>query len=109
MVSSRTTTSPKYLFASTRTSNSNPGHVSAWNLDPDTGAITSVAFQRPTTGTGGGSHSVVPATFSENYFSLCDHKAQFVEIYQVADDGASADVVAHLDLDNGPGIAIWYD
>lgn len=83
--------------------------MSAWNLDADTGAISSVAFKRSTTGTGGGSHSVVPATFSENYFSLCDSKAQFVEVYKVEDDGSSASVVGHVDLDNGPGIAIWYD
>lgn len=109
VVSSKNTTSPKYLYASTRSFTTAPGYVTAWHLDPDTGAITSTAFQLPTTGTGGGANAVVPATFNEDYFSITDSAADFVEVWKVAEDGSSASAVGHVDLDNGPANAVWYN
>lgn len=109
VVSSRNTTSPKYLYASTRSSSTAPGYVAGWYLDPDTGAITGTAFQVPTTGTGGGANAVVPAEFSEDYFSITDSAADFVEVWKVSNNGSSASAVGHVDLDNGPANAVWYN
>lgn len=101
--SSLTSDSPKYLFSTTRSRTSTlPGYVSAFSLDADTGAISEQLFLLPTTGSGGSSNSVGPTTFSEEYFTMPDSAANFVEMWQIAADGTSAAVVAHLDLALGP-------
>lgn len=101
--SSLTSDSPKYLFAATRSRTSTlPGYVSAFSLDADTGAITEQLFLVPTTGSGGSSNSVGPTTFSEEYFTIPDATANFVEMWKITSDGTDAEVVAHVDLDLGP-------
>lgn len=101
--------------------------MAGWYLDPTTGAITGTAFRAPTTGTGGGANAVVPAGFSEDYFSISDANADFVEVWRVTSttpapgerssaNGSSSShtsqavavPVGHVDLDNGPANAVWY-
>lgn len=106
--STKNSTSPKYLYAATRSRTTDiPGYVSAFSLDADTGAITSQLFLLPTTNSGGSSNSVGPSSFSEEYFTIPDSGSNFLEVWKMADDAASAAAVAHLDLENGPANAVW--
>jgi carboxy-cis,cis-muconate cyclase len=109
LVSSKNSTSPKYLYAATRSRTTDiPGYVSAFSLDADTGAITEQLFLLPTTNSGGSSNSVGPAGFSEEYFVIPDSGSNFLEVWKMADDATSAAAVAHLDLESGPANAVWY-
>ncbi|KAG8162897.1 hypothetical protein KVR01_007375 [Diaporthe batatas] len=109
LVSTKDSTSPKYLYAATRSRTKDiPGYVSAFSLDADTGAITEQLFLLPTTNSGGPSNSVGPAGFSEEYFVIPDAAANFLEVWKMADDASSAAAVAHLDLQSGPANAVWY-
>jgi carboxy-cis,cis-muconate cyclase len=65
--------SPSYLLAETRSrTTSLPGYVSAFALDPATGAIAEQLFLLPTTSSGGSANAVSPADFSEDYFAIID-------------------------------------
>lgn len=109
LVSSTTTSSPKYLYAATRSRTTNvPGYVSAFALDADTGAITEQLFLLPTTNSGGSSNSVGPAGFSEEYFTMPDSGSNFIEVWKMTANASGADVVAHLDMATGPANAVWY-
>ncbi|KAG6357773.1 hypothetical protein INS49_013652 [Diaporthe citri] len=110
IVSSKNSTSPKYLYAATRSRTTDiPGYVSAFSLDADTGAITEQPFLLPTTNSGGSSNSVGPSGFSEEYFTIPDSGSNFLEVWKMADDATSAAAVAHIDLENGPANAVWYN
>lgn len=100
------------LYATTRKNysdeTSTQGFVSAFTLDGTTGELLSQDFIVPTT-TGGGSTSgasnmVVPSLYDDDYFAILDHgEVGFVEMWKRSEDGTSAEVVAHLDLDDGGG------
>jgi carboxy-cis,cis-muconate cyclase len=108
-VSNSSSLSPKYLITGTRSrTTSIPGHVSAFALDADTGAITSQLFLLPTTGSGGSANSVTPSLFSEEIFAITDSGSNFIEVWQIAADGASAAPVAHVALSTGPANVVWY-
>lgn len=108
-VSNSSSTSPKYLLAYARgkTSSVN-GYVNGFALDADTGAITEKIFVEEANGYGGTTNAVTPSPFSEEYFALTDEGADFVEVWQIADNGTSASAVAHLDLEAGPVNVAWY-
>lgn len=109
LVSTKDSTSPKYLYAATRSRTTDvPGYVSAFSLDADTGAITEQLFLLPTTNSGGSSNSVGPAGFSEEYFVIPDSGSNFLEVWKMADDASTAAAVAHLDLASGPANVVWY-
>lgn len=109
-VPSSNSSSPKYLLAATRSHTEGlTGYVSAFSLDGDTGAVAAQLFLLPTTNSGGVSNAVAPAPWGdERYFGLPDSVSDFVEIWRLAEDGASAAPVAHLDLAAGPANMIWY-
>ncbi|KAK7722019.1 hypothetical protein SLS63_009300 [Diaporthe eres] len=97
------------LYATTRKNytddTSTQGFVSGFTLDGSTGELLSQDFIVPTT-TGGGSTSgasnmVVPTLYDDDYFAILDHgEVGFVEMWKRSEDGTSAEVVAHLDLDD---------
>lgn len=102
-------TSPKYLLAATRSRTVGiPGYVSAFALDADTGAVTSQLFLEPTTNSGGSANAVSPAKFDEQIFAITDSGSNFLEVWKIADDGASVAAVAHVDLEQGPANAVWF-
>lgn len=107
-VSNATSASPRYLlaFARSRSTGVN-GWVSGFALDAETGAITERVFIEEANGTGGTTNAVVPASFSEEYFAVTDQGADFVEVWQIANNGTSASAVAHLDLESGPVNVVW--
>lgn len=105
--SNSSATSPKYLIAATRSRTSTiPGYVSAFALDAETGAITEQLFLLETTGSGGSANSVTPAKFSEEYFAITDSAANFVEVWKI--DGNTASAVAHVDTESGPANVQWF-
>lgn len=65
---------------------------------------------KATTSSGGAANAVSPSEFSDKYVALTDSATGFVEIWSLADNGSSAGVVAHLDLDDGGccANAVWY-
>ncbi|KAI1499247.1 hypothetical protein F5X99DRAFT_291229 [Biscogniauxia marginata] len=105
--------SSSYLWATNRARNSSGngglGYISAFDLD-ESGAITKQNFLVSTTSSGGSANSVAPSTFSDRFVALTDSETGFVEIWELADDGQSATVVAHLDLADGGccANAVWY-
>lgn len=106
---STNTTSPKYLLASTRSRTVGiPGYVSAFSLDATTGGITEQLFLTPTTNSGGSANAIEPAEFSEQYFAITDSGSNFVEVWEIATNGTSANAVAHVDLGSGPANVKWY-
>lgn len=108
-VSSSNSTSPKYLlgFARGRSSGTN-GYVNGFALGEETGAITGRAFVEEANGYGGTTNAVTASTFSEKYFTVTDEGENFVEVWQIAENGTSASAVAHLDLESGPVNVVWY-
>ncbi|KAJ5777258.1 hypothetical protein N7520_000504 [Penicillium odoratum] len=101
---------PKYLFASVRSKTStDPGFVAAFSLDSTTGSIKDRPFLLPTTGPGGASNSITPATFSEDYFAIADAQDNFIEVWKLGDNATTAAVVAHLDVDDSPANLVWVD
>jgi len=46
-------------------------------------------------------HSIAPSEFSDKFVPLTDSATGFVEIWSVADDETAANVVAHVDIDDG--------
>ncbi|KAH9906237.1 Lactonase, 7-bladed beta-propeller-domain-containing protein [Xylariomycetidae sp. FL2044] len=107
-----TTSSPKYLIASTRSNVADePGYVSAFSLDAETGAIAEQLFLVPTTSSGGNANAVTGARFSEEYFAITnndlnvDSGTNFVEVWKI--DGDSAAAVAHLDVYAQPANVAW--
>lgn len=104
-----TSTSPKYLLAATRSRTVGiPGYVSAFALDAETGAITSQLFLEETTNSGGSANAVSPAKWDESIFAITDSGSNFMEVWKIAEDGASAAAVAHVDLEQGPANAVWF-
>lgn len=102
--------SNNYLWATNRVRTDNStGYISAFTLDDD-GAIVKQNFLIPTTSNGGAANSVAPSPFSDRFAALTDSSVGFVEIWELADDGSSASVVAHLDLVDGGccANAVWY-
>lgn len=103
--------SGSYLWATSRSRETNStGYISAFSLSA-TGEIESQLFLLPTTNSGGTANSVATAFFSDEWVALTDSSVGFVEIWKLADNGTSAEVAAHLDLDDGGccANAIWYD
>ncbi|KAM0811513.1 putative Carboxy-cis,cis-muconate cyclase [Seiridium cardinale] len=99
-----------YLWATNRGRDTNTtGYISAFTLDED-GAILEQKFLLPTTSSGGAANSVAPSPFSDRFAALTDSSVGFVEIWELADDGSSAQVIAHLDLNDGGccANAVWY-
>lgn len=99
------------LYATTRVNYSDvastEGYVSAFTLDAATGDIVSQDFIQTTT-TGGGSSSgasnmVVPALHDDDLFAILDHGVGFIEMWRRSEDGKSASVIAHLDIDDDGG------
>jgi carboxy-cis,cis-muconate cyclase len=114
--------STKYLWATNRyrgsmggapgngtASTNGTGYISVFTLD-DGGAILEQNFLLPTTSTGGAANSVAPSPFTDRFAALTDSSTGFLEIWELATDGASAQAVAHLDLDDGGccANAVWY-
>lgn len=90
-----------YLWATSRSrATTSPGYISAFSL-ATTGAITAQLFLTPTSSTGGAANSVSPSEFSDRYVAVTDSSVGFVEIWELADDGSAASVIAHLDLVDG--------
>lgn len=111
MASSNSSTTPKYLFASTRSRTVGiPGYISAFSLNAITGAIETQLFLRETTNSGGSSNAVSPAGFSEEFFAIVDASSNFVEVWKMLDEGSGAEVVSHLDLSGGslPANVVWF-
>lgn len=113
--SAQNSLSPKYLITGTRSHlTSSTGYVSAFALDPITGNITAQLFLLSTTGSGGSANAVSPATFNEDYFAITDSGDNFIEVWKIEESSgnetssATASVVAHFDLDNGPANVVWY-
>ncbi|KAF4503398.1 Carboxy-cis,cis-muconate cyclase [Fusarium agapanthi] len=100
--------SPKYLLAATRSRKTRvPGYVSAFILDAKTGSIKEQLFLQETTNSGGSANAVSPASFSEDFFAITDSGSNFIEVWKIKGETASA--VAHLDLENRPANVVWYD
>ncbi|KAL5589352.1 hypothetical protein FOVSG1_011219 [Fusarium oxysporum f. sp. vasinfectum] len=100
--------SPRYLLAATRSRKTGvPGYVSAFRLDEKTGGIKEQLFLQETTNSGGSANAVSPAPFSEDFFAITDSGSNFIEVWKIK--GKSASAVAHLDLENGPANAVWYN
>lgn len=75
----------------------------------DDGSVNKQNFLTPTTSSGGSANAVTPSDFGDQFVAITDSSAGFVEIWEMGDDGASADVVAHLDLNDGGccANAVW--
>ncbi|KUJ21723.1 3-carboxy-cis,cis-mucoante lactonizing enzyme [Mollisia scopiformis] len=102
--------STNYLWATSRARSTNAtGYISAFSLATD-GSITSQLFLSPTTNSGGTANSVSPSPFTDTFVALTDSSVGFVEIWQLAENGTSASVVARADLDDGGccANAVWY-
>ncbi len=106
--------SGSYLWATNRARQTNSGstakgYISAFDVD-QSGAILRQKFLLPTTTSGGSANSVAPSRFSDRFVALTDSSVGFVEIWELAQDGISAGVVAHLDLADGGccANAVWY-
>lgn len=108
-VSNSSSISPKYLLAYARgRSSGTNGFVNGFALDEETGAITGRLFVEEANGYGGTTNAITPSLFSEEYFTVTDEGVDFVEVWKIADDAASASAVAHLALDAGPVNVVWY-
>lgn len=83
--------------------------MTAFSLDDVTGAVKEQLFLIPTTGSGGGSNAVAPAIFSEEHFVIADAQENFVEVWKIEEDAATAVVIAHLDIDDSPANVVWVD
>lgn len=90
--------SGKYLWATTRSrDDAVPGYIAVYELD-EHGGIIKENFLKETTTSGGVANAVAPAEFSDRFVALTDNSIGFVEIWELAEDGNSADVVAYIDL-----------
>ncbi|KAH6653218.1 Lactonase, 7-bladed beta-propeller-domain-containing protein [Truncatella angustata] len=99
-----------YLWATNRGRGANAtGYISAFALDGE-GRILGQNFLLPTTSSGGAANSVAPSPFADRFAALTDSSVGFVEIWELAADASSANVVAHLDLIDGGccANAVWY-
>lgn len=102
--------SNQYLWATDRGRETNTtGYISVFTLDDD-GAIQGQNFLISTTSSGGTANSVAPSPFTDRFAALTDSATGFVEIWELSDDASSAQVVAHLDLNDGGccANAVWY-
>lgn len=107
--------SGSYLWATSRgRSDDTPGYISAFALDPSSGAITSQLFLMETTTSGGTANSVAPSEFSDKYVALTDSSVGFVEIWKfsvptLSNSTGSASVVARVALEDGGccANAVW--
>ncbi|KAI1340371.1 hypothetical protein F5Y15DRAFT_56086 [Xylariaceae sp. FL0016] len=104
--------SGSYLWATNRANgddNNGLGYISAFELD-ETGNIVKQNFLLSTTSSGGAANSVAPSSFSDKFVALTDADTGFVQIWQLADDGSSASVVAQVNLEDGGccANAVWY-
>ncbi|KAI1843007.1 hypothetical protein JX266_010860 [Neoarthrinium moseri] len=102
--------SSKFLWATNRGRDASTlGYISVFTLDAD-GAILSQNFLLTTTTSGGAANAVTPSPFTDRFAALTDSSTGFVEIWELADDGSNATVVAHLDLVDGGccANAVWY-
>lgn len=70
--------------------------------------MTEQLFLTPTTNSGGSANAVEPAEFSEQFFAITDSGSNFVEVWEIAENGTSASAVAHLGLESGPANVKWY-
>lgn len=100
-----------FLYATTRANTSDSasldGFVSGFTLDAD-GQILSQDFVQATTTGGGKSNMVVPADWDDSLFVIIDGIDGNVEMWQRADDGASAKTIATLPLgDTGVANGVW--
>lgn len=109
-VSNSTSAAPAYLYGLTRSRTTGvAGYVSAFALDGETGAVAGKLFTVAATEGGGTTNSVTPSKFSEEVFAITDEGSSFVEVWQMADNGSSASVLAHLDTAiSGPVNVVWY-
>jgi carboxy-cis,cis-muconate cyclase len=102
--------SNNYLWATNRGRNTDTtGYISVFTLGAD-GAILQQNFLLPTTSSGGTANSVAPSPFTDRFAALTDNTAGFVEIWELSGNASSAQVVAHLDLNDGGccANAVWY-
>lgn len=76
------------------------GSVSLFTLD-ESGSIEEQKFFVNTSTSGGLANIVSPVLFSDRYFALPDLAVGFVEMWELAEDNSTADVIAHLDLPDG--------
>lgn len=85
------------------------GYISVFTL-AESGEILEQNFLLPTTSTGGAANSVAPSPFTDRFVALTDSATGFLEIWELATDGTSAQPVAHLDLIDGGccANAVWY-
>jgi carboxy-cis,cis-muconate cyclase len=102
--------SNNYLWATSRARSTNStGYISAFSLAAD-GSIESQLFLNATSTSGGTANSVSPSTFSDQFVALTDSSIGFVQIWQLGIGGASANVAARVDIDDGGccANAVWY-
>lgn len=103
--------SNKYLWASNRGRHTNTtGYVSVFSLD-EWGAIIKQNFLVPTSSSGGFSNILSPSPYTDEFAVLTDNSTGFVEVWKLDEGAGSAEVVAHLDIDDGGGCcsnALWY-
>lgn len=103
--------SNKYLWATNRARDANnTGYVSVFALD-EQGAILKQNFLAPTSSSGGISNILSPSPYTDRFAVLTSNSTSFVEVWELAEDGSSAQAVAHLDIDDGGGCcsnALWY-
>jgi carboxy-cis,cis-muconate cyclase len=87
----------------------NTGYISAFSLASDE-TIESPLFLNATISSGVTANSVSPSPFSDQFVALTDSSVGFVQIWQVGDDGASASVVAILNIEYEGccANAVWY-
>ncbi|OQO00724.1 hypothetical protein B0A48_13215 [Cryoendolithus antarcticus] len=74
------------------------GFVSAFDLDPMTGAILRQNFLVETSSSGGVANAVSPSQHDGRVMAITDNAKGFVEIWEMSKTGDSVKVVAHLDL-----------
>jgi carboxy-cis,cis-muconate cyclase len=104
-----TSSSGKYLFATSRSNSPKlTGYIAAFKLG-EGGAIERQICLNPTPTSGGHSNAVSPCPWSDEWLVMCDDEVGFVEVYRWKDEFLGR--VAHLDIKE-PGFgmnAIWYD
>ncbi|KAK6072561.1 hypothetical protein SCUP234_09111 [Seiridium cupressi] len=103
--------SNKYLWATNRARDANnSGYISVFGLD-EQGVILKQNFLIPTSSSGGISNILSPSPYTDKFALLTSNSTGSIEVWELDDDGCSASVVAHLDINDGGGCcsnALWY-
>ncbi|OCL01207.1 putative carboxy-cis,cis-muconate cyclase, partial [Glonium stellatum] len=106
--------SGSYLWANSRARSSNAtGYLTAFSLDPSSGAIIEQILMVPTSSVGGSANSVAAAFFSDQFVALTDYPTGYVEIWQMNNAASkfTAKPIARVDIKDGGccANAVWYD